>query len=247
MFVSLAGCETISVIAYLLMGRPGAWIAKKESLSKNTVSALSARFRRKIRTSAAVRQSCFELLYNDGRLVKETYIHLLDGPDKAPPDFFAAVTKCVFNCPSQFSVGLTDWTQFLFTTNRRLLNLRQTQDFLKHNIGETGIAVRTPCQGCRAMEIGTKRVEFYATYRGYLRAHNLGAKHVEEYYLLFWVFYLVHMMAINRMGFGISEDEIHMPSQEAWEQLPAWYAAEKNTILRSLVHYICSFIEDDPL
>jgi|EndMetStandDraft_4_1072995.scaffolds.fasta_scaffold108998_2 hypothetical protein len=125
----LAPSRTLEIICYLLSGRPSALIAAQMSISKNTVSTTSAKFRKKIRTSPAVRQACFELFYGGGHLQREIYIHLLDGPDAARPGYFADFETCVFRCPSAFLLKTASFPRFIFASNRRLLNLSQSQPF----------------------------------------------------------------------------------------------------------------------
>jgi hypothetical protein len=244
----LALGKTLGIIHYLLAGRPSAWIAEKESVSKNTVSALSARFRRKLRTSAPVRQSCFEPFYVHGFLLRDTYVHFLDGPDTMLPEYFTDLANCVFHCPAQFQINTADYGRTLFALGGRQLNLRQSQNILTFICGDSDRLVRTPCQGCRIMKEGPVRsMEFCVLFNMYLRQRNLRKEHIEEYYLLFAITFLLNLAAMAACGIGWTPDESQLPGEAEWEQLPQRYAKEMNTILYSYIEYMSGFLKDDPL
>jgi hypothetical protein len=244
----LPEAKTLGILHYLLAGRPSAWIATRESVSKNTVSAISAKFRRKLRTSAAVRQACFEVFYENRLIDRDVYICLLDLPARVDSTYYADVANCVFRCPSQFSLKAPDWTRFIVGSSKRVLNLRQTQAFFKLAFGDNGFLLRRACASCSAIRRGPiSRPEFFGIYSIYLRSRNLRAEDVEDYFLLFAIFLFLHFTAINQFGVSWLNDEITFPDALDWDKLPERYVDRMSALLFELVSYIASFLENDPL
>jgi hypothetical protein len=243
----LSPSTTLHIIHYLLAGRPSAWIAEKEAVSKNTVSALSARFRRKLQTSEPVRQSCFEVFYEHGYMPRELYVHLLDGPDAAPQEFFEDLAHCVFRCPAEISIANPGFPKFLRTSERRLLNSRQTQSFLEVLFGDKNAALRQNCQACPLGVQTPIGPIFPVAYHTYLRVRNLRIEHVREYFLLFTAHYYLHLVAMEKVGVRWSPDEIFLPDEADWPKLPEMYIRELNALIKGLLDYVQDFLVEYPL
>ncbi len=238
---------TLDLLSYLITGKPSKVIAQHMGVSENTVSALSARFRKNLRTSPLVRQACFELFYEAGTLGKDTYTHLLDGPDAARPGYFTDLANCIFHCPGQFKTKAADWTKTISGMDKRLLNMRQSQSFLTAAVGNGTLLVRRACENCSSYRHGPiKNFAFHVTYERYLRERNFGMKHVEDYYLLFMAFYLLHMTSIQDAGVTWADDEIHLPN-DSLEGMQEKYLCSSDHVSFCVVQYMGKFIQDDPL
>lgn len=239
--------KSFAIIHQLLAGRRSAWIAEHEKVSKNTVTAISTKFRRKLRSSTALRQACLEPFYKGGYLSREAYIHFLDGPAGYPPGYFEDVARCVFRCPSQFLLDPADFSRFVHASKRRVLNLQQMQTYVTAIQEGRGMHLREACPGCAAMGGPVSEPGFYLGYRDYLIARKLRANSVEEHYFLYAVFYLLHHNAIDAIGILWSADEVQVPERANREGVEREYHVAMFHLVRQLVGLIDNVLRNDPL
>jgi hypothetical protein len=239
--------RTMEILTHILYGKKSAWIAEHHKVSKNTVSAISARFRRKIRSSETIRQACFEPFYELGLIDKTVYTHLLDGPEGVRPDYFSDLANCIFRCPSQFSVKTSEWPGLIAKTKTRILNKDQTSRYFNKTAGPM-LHVRQHCQKCPMMEKGPiTPLGYYVAYDGFLRERSLRAEHVEEYYYLFLIIYMLLMWSLHVSGVSWKDNEMIFPGEATWEEHNERLAQVLGLKTLQLSLYIGNALIEDPL
>lgn len=243
----LAPEKTLAIIHFLLAGRKADWIAKKEAVSKNTVSSLSARFRKKLLASDAVRQACLEPFYQNGLLSKEAYVEFYYIP-KAPEWYMEEAAMCALQCPAEVQLHHGKAANLAIKAGERVLNRQVTESFMSHAFGNELILVRGRCTACLMQKMAyTKPQEFHLMFGLYLKERKLGRQQVADYYLLFTVHYLIHITALRSMGLEWLGDELALPEGFDMSALPKQYIDTVMTVTTDLVKYLSRFLQEDPL
>lgn len=241
----LPGGTTAAIIHLLMEGMQSSVITAATGVSKNTVTAVAARFRRKLRTSLAIRRVCFEPFYNGGMIGKPTYIHLLE-IDQTSPSFFEEVGRCALRCPSQFMGDASAWVRFAEASGQRFLNLLQTQRYLEQK-APAGMPIRTFCDDCQTLERGLFKPRFYPMLGHYLRVRNLRASDVEDHYLLFVLYNFIHDLTQLEIGHSAAEDESILPDEIDWPALDERYRLTMFTNAHRLFEPLIDALFQDPL
>lgn len=239
--------QTLGIIRYLIAGRRGAWIAKMEGVSENTVSSVASKFRKKMRTSPVVRQGCFEPFYVSGVMSKEFYEWVLDLPSE-DSDYYQRAAHCALHCPSEFENQASDWSHFIRGSNQRLLNMGQSQRLFETAFGDGFIRLRHVCSTCPVSSEGPLFKKQFHNFMGfYLRERNLRKDSVQEHYLVCAVYYFLHYKSMFNLGITWTNNEIIIPDEIVWDQLPVRFAEQMKAGSFALVQYFCQFLEEDPL
>jgi hypothetical protein len=244
----LSAQQTLEIIRHLIAGARGTVIAKLEGISENTVSSVAAKFRKKLRTSAALRQGCFEPFYFHGNVSKEFYEWVIELPN-IDAGFYQRAGHCALRCMSEFENESSNLSSFMRKSDIRLLNINQSQRFFDSAFADgRTMRLRIACSNCPVgNDTAVSRIQFYNFMGHYLRERNLQIKHVREHYLLCAINYALHYRSMSEIGITWTQDEIHFPDETTWDDLKVKFAEQMKTDSFSLVQYFLQFLEDDPL
>lgn len=207
----------MGIIHWLLAGRKADWIAQKEQVSKNTVTSVSRKFRKKLQESREFRQIFFDYLRGHEAISGEEYTRYSYLPGNIMEPYFSDAPRCIFRCPTEFFLIEKRWERHMIKAKRGGPNFMKRRFSIWWMYEGSGLYYRDCAnEACGATKWAISgEPAFHILFKHYLRTRRLGEKDVREYFLLFSLFFHLHILSMKQSG--IQWRELH--DGNYWEDL----------------------------
>lgn len=194
--------ETLTIILWLLAGRTGDWIARKEQVSKNTVTSVSRKFREKLLNRREFRQIFFDYLHGNEIISRDEYTRYSYLPANYMEPYFRDAPRCIFRCPTEYFLTENRWERHMIKAKRGGPNFMKRRFSIWWMYEGDGLSYRDcAAEACDATKWSiSSEPGFPILFRHYLRERRLGEKNVKDYFLLFSLVFYFQILSMRHSG-----------------------------------------------